>query len=409
MPTLSPLVPTSFPELPAIAGVKLAAGNCGIRYKERPDLLLVELTENTTVAGVMTTSSMPAAPVEWCKTALKRGKARALVVNSGNANAFTGEAGRISVQNTVEATAALLGCSTEEVLVASTGVIGVPLPDHKITAQLPALHQSAGENNWEAAARSIMTTDTFKKLATRTAIIDGVPITLSGIAKGSGMIAPNMATMLAFVFTDAAIPGDVLQEIFSIGCDRSFNSITVDSDTSTNDAALIFATGQATHKAISHSAEPHLQDFIAKLQDLLIELAQLIVKDGEGASKFISVTVKEAESEAAARRMGLAIANSPLVKTAIAGEDANWGRLVMAIGKSGEKAIQEKVNITIGGALVAVNGAVNPSYMEASTALYMKGQVIDIIVGVGAGNAQATVWTCDLTHGYIDINADYRS
>lgn len=409
MSTLSPLAPSSFPELPVIAGVKLNAVNCGIRYKERPDLLLVELAAGTTAAGVMTTTSMPAAPVQWCKEALKDGTARALVVNAGNANAFTGAVGMQSVQNIVKATSQLLGCAEKEVFIASTGVIGQPLKDEKITAALPALHQSISRDNWDVAARSILTTDTFKKLGTRTAAIDGVPVTINGFVKGSGMIAPNMATMLGFVFTDAAIPAPVLQEIFSIACDRSFNSITVDSDTSTNDAALLFATAQASHKVIASAQDAHLQDFIAKLQDLLIELAQLIVKDGEGASKFVTVTVTGAESEAAARKIALAIGNSPLVKTAIAGEDANWGRLVMAVGKSGEKAIQEKLRITIGGVLVALNGAVNPDYVEAPTAAYMKGSDIEITVDVGVGNAQATIWTCDLTHGYIEINADYRS
>lgn len=409
MPTLSPLAPVSFPELPVIAGVTLNAINCGIRYKERPDLLLVELTAGTTVAGVMTTTSMPAAPVEWCKAALKKGTARALVVNAGNANAFTGAIGMQSVQNIVTATSQLIGCDAQEVFVASTGVIGQPLKDEKITEALPALHNTLRPEHWDIAARSILTTDTFKKLGTRTATIDGVAVTINGFVKGSGMIAPNMATMLGFIFTDATIPAPVLQEIFSIACDRSFNSITVDSDTSTNDAALLFATGQASHSPVISAKDAHLQDFIVKLQDLLIELAQLIVKDGEGASKFITVTVSGAESEPAARRIALAIGNSPLVKTAIAGEDANWGRLVMAVGKSGEKALQEKLSITIGGVLVAVNGAVNPDYVEAPTAAYMKGCDIEITVDVGVGNAQATIWTCDLTHGYIEINADYRS
>lgn len=409
MPKISPLAPTSFSELPVIEGVMLGSANCGIRYKGRPDLLLVMLQAGTAVAAVMTTTSMPAAPVEWCKAALKSGTGRALVVNSGNANAFTGEQGVISVQHVVQATSKLVGCLEHEVFVASTGVIGQPLPDQKITDALPALVGAVSASNWDGAARSIMTTDTFKKQATRTAIIDGVEVTINGIAKGSGMIAPNMATMLAFVFTDASVPQPILQEIFSIACDRSFNSITVDSDTSTNDAALLFATQAVKHKEVHSSADAHVQDFIAKLQELLIELAQLIVKDGEGATKFITVTVQGAESEPAARRVGLAIANSPLVKTAIAGEDANWGRIVMAVGKSGEKAVQEKMSITIGDVLVASNGAVNPNYVEAPTARYMKGQNIDITVDIGAGSSQATVWTCDLTHGYIEINADYRS
>lgn len=407
--TLSPLAPSSFPELPVIAGVRLAVANSGIRYKDRPDILFMELSEGTTIAGVLTTTSMPAAPVDWCRQSLKQGNARALIANAGNANAFTGKKGDESVRNNVNAAAKLIGCPEQQVFIASTGVIGVPLPDEKITAILPSLQASLTENGWESAACAIMTTDTFKKLATRTASVDGVTVTINGIAKGSGMIAPDMATMLSFIATDAAIPAPVLQELFSSCIQHSFNSITVDSDTSTNDTGLLFATGSVAHKAIISSSDPHVQDFKAALQDLLVELAQLIVKDGEGASKFVTITVTGATSEASARKIALSIANSPLVKTAIAGEDANWGRIVAAIGKSGEKADRDRLKILIGNALVAVNGAINPSYVEAQTAAYMKGDTIDIIADVGVGTAQAIVWTCDLTHGYIDINADYRS
>jgi glutamate N-acetyltransferase / amino-acid N-acetyltransferase len=409
---LSPLAPTHFPELPAIDGIRLAVTNSGIRYKERPDLLLIECAPGTAVAGALTTTSMPAAPVEWCRQALGGGRVRALVANAGNANAFTaftGRKGELSVQNTVESTAALLGCAKEEVFIASTGVIGVPLADEKITALLPQLHASLSANAWDGAARAIMTTDTFKKMATRTALIDGVPVTINGIAKGSGMIAPDMATLLSFVATDAAIPALLLQRMFLRVVDNSFNAITVDSDTSTNDTGLIFATGKAQHRPIQNFEDPRLDDFKAKLESLMIELAQLIVKDGEGATKFVTVEVTGATSEMAARKIALSIANSPLVKTAIAGEDANWGRIVAAIGKSGQKADRDKLRITIGGVLVAVEGAVSPDYVEAPTAAYMKGDTIDITVDVGVGYEKAVVWTCDLTHGYIDINADYRS
>ena len=409
MTNISPLAPASFPYLPTINGVRLSTDNSGIRYKNRPDVLLMEFREGTTIAGVLTTTSMPAAPVDWCRKSLIGGHARALIANAGNANAFTGKKGDLSVKNNAEAAAKLLGCSDSEVLIASTGVIGVPLPDEKITAILPQMQKNLSADHWDEAAQSIMTTDTFKKLATRTVSIDGAAVIINGIAKGSGMIAPDMATLLSFIATDAAIPAPVLQEIFSSCIAHSFNAITVDSDTSTNDSALLFATGTAKHKAVTSSRDPHIQDFREALQSLLIELAQLIVKDGEGASKFVTITVKGATSVPSARKIALSIANSPLVKTAIAGEDANWGRIVAAVGKSGEKADRDKLRITIGDALVALEGAINPTYVEAPTAAYMKGDRIDITVDVGVGTAESTVWTCDLTHGYIDINADYRS
>ena len=410
MTSVSPLAPQQFPALPVIAGVKLAVTNSGIRYKDRPDLLLVELAEGTSVAGVLTRSLTASAPIDWCKASLRVGKARGLVVNAGNSNAFTGKAGVASVQRTAAAAAALLGCDDSDIYIASTGVIGVPLQDSKITEKLPALKTSATSDAWDGAAASILTTDTFPKKSTRTALIDGVKITINGFAKGSGMIAPDMATMLAFMFTDATIPAPVLQALIIDINERSFNAITVDSDTSTSDTALLFATGQAKHKAINNAEDAHLADFKAKLEEVMVELAQLIVKDGEGATRFVSITVKGAEHDLAAKKIALSVANSPLVKTAIAGADANWGRIVAAIGKAGERADRDKLSIWIGGVLVARDGMVNPDYVEVPvTSEYMKGQNIDIVADVGIAQGKSTVYTCDLTHRYIDINGSYRS
>jgi len=409
MPKLSPLAPAEIPAPGPLAGVRLAATACGIRYSGRTDLCLIELAPGTTVAGVLTRSLTASAPVEWCRASLKRGRARAIVVNSGNANAFTGKLGREAVKKTVEAACHALGAQKHEVYVASTGVIGEPLPADKIAAALPALRGRLSADGWSVAAQAIMTTDTFPKLATRTVEIDGVPVTITGIAKGSGMIAPDMATMLAFAVTDAAIPAAVLQQLLTRANDRSFNAITVDGDTSTSDTLLLCATGQAKHRKVRAANDPHLRAFRAALEDLLTDLAHQVVRDGEGASKFVAVTVTGAASAGAARRIGLAIANSPLVKTAIAGEDANWGRIVMAIGKAGEKADRDRLAIRIGGVHVAEGGLRVPDYDEAPVAAHMKGQEIAIEVDVGVGRGRATVWTCDLTHGYIEINADYRS
>ncbi len=403
----SPLAPARFPGLPPVKGVRLGATNCGIRDRGSPDLLLATLARGTVVAGVFTRSLTASAPVEWCRAALPGGRARAIIANSGNANAFTGKAGAASVARTVEAVARLLGCRKREVFVASTGVIGEPLPEDKIIAALPRLHEALSDEAWGSAAQAIMTTDTFAKGATRTAAIGGDRVVINGIAKGSGMIAPDMATMLAFLFTDAAIPVDVLQPLLARANARSFNSITVDGDTSTSDTALLAATGRARHRAVASPGDPHLRDFRLKLEDLAEDLAQQIVRDGEGAEKLVTVTVTGAASERAARRIGLAIANSPLVKTAIAGGDANWGRIVMAVGKAGEKVDPERLAIRIGGVLVAVNGAVHPDYDEAPVAAHMKGREIDIEVDVGVGRGRAVVWTCDLTHRYITINAEY--
>jgi glutamate N-acetyltransferase/amino-acid N-acetyltransferase len=410
MSKVSPLAPEKFPEMKPLAGVKLAACACGLRYKGRTDLMLVELAPETTVAGVFTKSLTASAPVDWCRSALKGGHARALVVNSGNANAFTGKFGITGVKETVEAAADALPCRPSTVFVASTGVIGEPLPTGKILAALPGLKQALSDDEWEGAAGAIMTTDTYAKGSTRTAQIGDATVTINGFAKGSGMIAPDMATMLGFIFTDATIPAGVLQEILAPINERSFNSITVDSDTSTSDTVLLFATGAgADYEAISNVADPHLKDFRDKLEEVMLDLAHQIVRDGEGASKFVTVKITGAESARAARIIGLSVANSPLVKTAIAGQDANWGRIVMAVGKAGQRADRDKLAIIVGGIQVTEFGRAVDGFDEAPIAEHMKGQEIDISIDVGIGNCEATVWTCDLTHGYIDINADYRS
>lgn len=404
---VSPLAPASLPHLPPIAGVQLAAGEAGIRYANRVDLLLVTLDAGTTAAGVFTKSKAPSAPVDWCRSILPSGKARALVVNSGNANAFTGKKGVITTQKSAAAASSVCGCLNNEVYLASTGVIGEPLNYEKIELALPKLHSGLREDAWEQAARAIMTTDTFPKAATREVMIAGKKVTLNGIAKGSGMIAPDMATMLAFLFTDAQIAAPMLQHMLQAATDKSFNSITVDGDTSTSDTALLFATGKSGAAISENSADAAA--FQAALEGLMIELAKLIAMDGEGAQKLITIHVKGAESDAAARKIGLTIGNSPLVKTAIAGEDANWGRVVAAVGKSGEAADRDKLSIAIGGVVIAKDGERVEGYDEAPVTAHMKTRDIRIDVDLNLGNGEATVWSCDLTHGYIDINADYRS
>ena len=409
MPPVSPLAPSAFPALPAVAGVRLAATASGERYRGRGDLTLFELAPGATAAGVFTRSRTASAPVEWCRDALARGAPRAVVVNAGNANAFTGAAGREAVRRAAETAGRLVGAAPHQVFVASTGVIGEPLSIGRIEAALPGLHGTLDGGGWEAAARAIMTTDTYPKGSTRRTDIDGVPLIVSGIAKGSGMIAPDMATMLAFVFTDAAVPAPVLQAMVTRANARSFNAITVDGDTSTSDTMLVFATGRAAHGPVARAGEARLRGFRRALGEVLVDLAQQIVRDGEGARKFVTIDVTGAASPRAARRIGLAIGNSPLVKTAIAGADANWGRIVMAVGKAGEKADRDRLAIRIGGVAVAENGVRHPDYDEAQVAPHMRGSEIAIAVDVGVGRGRATVWTCDLTHGYIDINADYRS
>jgi glutamate N-acetyltransferase/amino-acid N-acetyltransferase len=408
-PPLSPLAPARFPDLPAVAGVRVAGAACGLKRNGARDLFVAALDPGTTVAGVLTRSLCPSAPVDWCRRVLPHGRARAIVVNSGNANAFTGNAGDTTVAHTVAAAARLFGCAEEEVYVASTGVIGVPVPPDRIATCLPELSRSLADHAWPDAAAAIMTTDTFAKGATASATIDGVPVTINGFAKGSGMIAPDMATMLAFVFTDAAIAAPALRKLLGAANDRSFNSITVDGDTSTSDTALLCATGRAGHAPVTDHRDRRLAGFRRALDGLMVDLAQQIVRDGEGARKFVTITVNGAASARAARRIGLAIGNSPLVKTAIAGEDANWGRIVMAVGKAGEKADRDRLSIAIGGVTITEHGQIVPGYDETPVAAHMKEAEIDIRVDLGIGRGRATVWTCDLTHGYIDINADYRS
>jgi glutamate N-acetyltransferase / amino-acid N-acetyltransferase len=405
----SPLAPLTAPTLPPIPGATLAALACGIRYKERKDLCLLAFEPGTTVAGVFTKSLTAGAPVEWCKAALKGRRARAFLVNSGNSNAFTGRVGRKAAKITAGAAAKLLGCKPSEVFVASTGVIGEPLPYERIVGAAPDLIAQLSADAWQGAADAIMTTDTFAKLATRTARIGDVSVTINGIAKGSGMIAPDMATMLAFCATDAAIPAPILQKLLADGGEKSFNCITVDSDTSTSDTVLLAATGKAGNKKPKSPGDTLLREFRAALDDLLLDLALQIVRDGEGAQKFVEIAVTGAANGGAAKRIGLAIANSPLVKTAIAGQDANWGRIVMAVGKSGERADRDKLQIRIGGVLITRNGGRVADYDETPVAAHMKGQEIKIEVDIGLGKGRATVWTCDLTHGYIDINGSYRS
>jgi glutamate N-acetyltransferase / amino-acid N-acetyltransferase len=396
-------------EPPALAGVRLGAAAAGIRYRDRTDLVLMELAPGTTAAGVFTRSRCPGAPVDWCRAALKSGKARAVVVNAGNANVFTGRAGREACAATASATANLIGCPAKQVFLASTGVIGEVLPHEKLVAALPGLHAGLRDDAWADAARGIMTTDTFAKAATRVARIEDTEVRINGIAKGSGMIAPDMATMLCFVATDAKIPAAALDALLRSGVDASFNRTTVDSDTSTSDTVLLFATGQAQHSRVPAEGGRRLADFAEKLDDLLLDLALQVVRDGEGARKLVRIDVTGAASSRSARKIAMAVANSPLVKTAIAGEDANWGRIVMAVGKAGEPADRDTLSIAVGGTWMAREGAVVPGYDEAPVVAHMKGAEVHIEIDLGLGRGKATAWTCDLTHGYIDINGSYRS
>ena len=405
----SPLAPEAFPAMPPVAGVRVAGAACGLKRSGAKDLFLAELAPGAAMAGVLTRSLCASAPVDWCRKILPEGRARAIIVNSGNANAFTGNAGDKTVDATAAAAAALFDCDETEIYLASTGVIGVPVPPTHIGDKLPGLAPTLSDGAWQNAAEAIMTTDTFAKGATASAEIGGVAVTINGIAKGSGMIAPDMATMLGFIFTDAAIPAPVLQVLLADANERSFNSITVDGDTSTSDTVLFAATGAAGNASPGSADGPALAEFRRALDSVMVDLAHQIVRDGEGASKFVTVGVSGAESDAAARRIGLSIANSPLVKTAIAGEDANWGRIVMAVGKAGERADRDKLSISIGGVEITRDGQLVPGYEEAPVAAHMKGQEIDLAVDVGIDQGVATVWTCDLTHGYITINADYRS
>ncbi len=405
----SPLAPAAFPSIPAVRGVRLAACAAELRYRDRPDLALVELAEGTSVAGLFTRSAVPGHPVTWCREILPRGRARGLVVNAGNANVLVGRAGDAAVRAEAEAAAVLLGADPETIFVASTGVIGEPLPVEPILAHLPGLYEQLAPSAWQAAADAIRTTDTFAKGSFATARIGDAEVTIASIAKGSGMIQPDMATMLAFLFTDADLPASVLQPLLDDANRRSFHATTVDGDSSTSDTLLLFATGQARHRPPEHADDPALQGFRAALNRVAVDLAQQVVRDGEGAQKFITIEVRGAVSDESARRLGLSIANSPLVKTAIAGEDANWGRIVMALGKAGEPIETERLAIGFGGHPVARDGARVQGLDEAPITAHLEGREILIEVTVGEGPGEATVWTCDLTHGYISINADYRS
>jgi glutamate N-acetyltransferase/amino-acid N-acetyltransferase len=407
---VSPLAPKSFPSLPPLAGVRLATGAAGVRYKDRTDVLMAVLAPGTQAAGVFTKSKTASAPVDWCKTQLASGQARAVVVNSGNANAFTGKAGYEGARQVAESAAANVGCKPSEVFLASTGVIGEPLPASKITKILGTLVGEGAADGWRAAAEAIMTTDTYPKMATASAMIDGKKVTINGIAKGSGMIAPDMATMLSFVFTDANLPSAVLQELLTSGAKGSFNAITVDSDTSTSDTLLLFATGKgAKHAPVAKASDKRLNEFRTRLNALLLDLALQVVRDGEGAQKLIRIDVTGAQSADSAKIIALSIANSPLVKTAIAGADANWGRVVMAVGKAGEPADRDKLKISFGGQIVAEKGERAAKYNEAAATKAVSGREVTIAVDLGIGKGEARVWTCDLTHGYIDINGSYRS
>jgi len=404
---VSPLA-TPFPAIPEIAGVTLRVVRAGYKDWARCDLTYAELAEGTAVAGVFTRNVCCSSEVELGRANVAQGRARALVVNAGNSNAFTGYRGRQAVEQIMAQVSAQLGCPAEQVFVSSTGVIGVPLPRDKAEAGVAAAF-TAAPCSWEDAARTIGTTDTFAKGAVATAVVDGRTVTLGAIIKGSGMIAPDMATMLGYVFTDCAVEPAFLQQLLSAANRRTFSCITVDSDTSTSDTVLAFATGKAGNRPLTSFESAGADAFAAALEQVCRELAHLVVRDGEGAQKFIAVSVTGAASDESARKVGLAIANSPLVKTAIAGEDANWGRVVMAVGKAGEPADRDRLSIGFGGTWAAREGQPLADYNEAPVAAHLKGRDISIEVDLGIGSGAATVWTCDLTHGYISINADYRS
>jgi glutamate N-acetyltransferase / amino-acid N-acetyltransferase len=412
MASVSPLAPSNFPDMPEVAGVRLATAAAGIRYKNRTDVLTVLLDPGTTVAGVFTRSKCPSAPVDWCRAKLKGGRARALVVNSGNANAFTGRNGREATKLTADIASKAAECSPGEIFLASTGVIGEPLNANAFAGVMDGLVAGAKPGQWEAAAKAIMTTDTFPKGATAEAKLGKAKVTICGIAKGAGMIAPDMATMLAFVFTDAPIAAPALQRLLADGVADSFNAVTIDGDTSTSDTLLAFATGAAAeHGAprIARASDPRLKGFVKALDGVLKNLAEQIARDGEGARKLVEVIVEGAASAKSARRIAMSIANSPLVKTAIAGEDANWGRVVMAVGKAGEPADRDRLAIWFNGIRVAHRGMRDPDYDEAQVSAEMKNQVIKLKVSLGMGRGRDRVLTCDLTKEYVAINGDYRS
>jgi glutamate N-acetyltransferase/amino-acid N-acetyltransferase len=409
---ISPLAPKKYPKMPAIEGVRIATAEAGIKYRNRTDLLAMVFDEGTTAAGVFTRSKCPSAPVDFCRENLAGGKARMLVVNSGNANAFTGKKGRETTSMTGTAAADAAGCKRGEVFLASTGVIGEPLDAGRFSHLLAGMVKEAKPDRWTEAAKAIMTTDTYPKVATATLKLGDAEVTINGIAKGSGMIAPDMATMLSFVATDAPLSAAVLQDLLSRGVGATFNAVTVDSDTSTSDTLMLFATGAAEKRGAPRIDDPkdvRLAQFRRALNRLLKNLALQVVRDGEGARKQVEVTVTGAKSSRSAKKIALSIANSPLVKTAVAGEDANWGRVVMAVGKSGEPADRDRLSIWFGDNRLAVEGERDPDYSEAETSAYMKRDEIRIRADIGLGRGKATVWTCDLTKEYVAINGDYRS
>ncbi|HWV53451.1 bifunctional glutamate N-acetyltransferase/amino-acid acetyltransferase ArgJ [Pseudorhodoplanes sp.] len=409
---VSPLAPTNVPDMPSIDGVRIATAQAGIRYKNRTDVLFAAFDEGTTVAGVFTRSKCPSAPVEWCRARLKGGTARALVVNSGNANAFTGKSGRAATQLTARLAAQANGCGMNDVFLASTGVIGEPLDATKFDGVMQTLVEDAAPGRFLDAAKAIMTTDTFPKVATAQARIGKTTVTINGIAKGAGMIAPDMATMLSFIFTDAPIAAAALQKLLSEGVASTFNAVTIDGDTSTSDTLLAFATGAAAARGapkIARASDPRLKGFRKAFQEVLANLSEQVARDGEGARKLVEIKVEGAASDKSARRIAMSIANSPLVKTAIAGEDANWGRVVMAVGKAGEPADRDKLSIWFNGIRVATKGARDPSYDEAKVSETMKQPEIELKVALGLGKGRDRVLTCDLTKEYVAINGDYRS
>jgi glutamate N-acetyltransferase / amino-acid N-acetyltransferase len=410
--SVSPLAPKSVPHLPPIKGVRLATAAAGIKYQNRTDVLVALLDSGTVVAGVFTKSKCPSAPVEWCRAKLKGAKPRVLVVNSGNANAFTGKTGREACRFTAEMASRAIGCKPADIFLASTGVIGEPLNAKAFDGVMEGLVAAAKPEPWLEAAKAIMTTDTFAKVATATAKLGKITVTINGIAKGAGMIAPDMATMLSFIFTDAPISARALQTLLSEGVSDTFNAVTIDGDTSTSDTLMAFATGAAAaHGAprINSATDPRLKSFRAAFNAVLANLAEQVARDGEGARKLVEITVEGAKSKASARRIAMSIANSPLVKTAIAGEDANWGRVVMAVGKAGEPADRDKLSIWFNGIRVAHQGARDPGYDEGVVSRAMKNQTIALKVALGLGKGADRVLTCDLTKEYVAINGDYRS
>src|ERR1700755_2161277 len=407
---ISPLAPKTVPDMPEIAGVRLATAEAGIRYKNRTDVLLAVMDKGTAVAGVFTKSKCPSAPVEWCRAKLGGGQARALVVNSGNANAFTGKTGRQSTALTASIAAKAVGCQASDIFLASTGVIGEPLDATKFDGVLGDLAAKTAPEGWMDAARAIMTTDTFPKVATATVKLGKAQVTINGMAKGAGMIAPDMATMLSFVFTDAPISASALQSLLKAGVEDTFNAVTIDSDTSTSDTLLAFAAGAAEDAPkISRARDPRLKAFTKAFNSVLADHAEQVARDGEGARKLVEIIVEGATSKKSARKIAMSVANSPLVKTAIAGEDANWGRVVIAVGKAGEPADRDKLSISFNGIRVAWKGARDPAYDEAEVSAAMKNPEIQIRIAMGLGKGRDRVLTCDLTKEYVAINGDYRS